>query len=151
MLYNLHNEFDVKQLRCRIEHLINKQQGVVEVIEKRPRSLNQNSYLHVLLSYLAARLGYDMEYVKVEYFKKAVNPEYFIIGEFTDPLTGTQHLNLRSSRNLSSEQLSTCIDRFRYWSQDYAGVYLPSSDEYNHQQDIRAQVDMEIEKAKRFI
>ena len=57
MWFNLKNVFELEKFREKVVELENKG-AMVELKEKRGRSLNQNSYLHLLLSAFALQYGY---------------------------------------------------------------------------------------------
>lgn len=145
MRYDGANELHAAQARARLEKLI-RERKVFDLTEKKPqRSLSQNSYLHVILAYFACQTGNTAEWVKREYFKKLVNPALFI-RERDDPFTG--HVKyLRSSADLTTEEMTLCIDRFRNWSGAQAGIYLPSPDEGR----LISLMELEIERNKEFI
>ena len=133
------------QARMRLEKLI-KDGKVFELTEKKPkRSLPQNAYLHVLLSYFAAETGNTLEWVKKEYYKKLVNPEVFIRTK-EDRFRGLVKY-LRSSADLDSAEMTTTIERFRNWSASEAGIYLPAPDEER----LLQLAQIEIERNKEFI
>lgn len=137
MRYDLSDEQEARNFATRAEAL--KRRGcVVELTEKRGRSNNQNSYLHLILAYLAIQFGYTLDYVKREYYKKHCNPDIFI-RERDDQLLGRIHC-LRSSADLSKEEMSLSIDRFRNWAATEAGVNLPDPD--NEEQKREAQRDV---------
>lgn len=145
MLYDLSNPFDYEKVLAKLKHYREKGK-VVELKTKRlTRTLSQNSYLHILLSYLAAELGCETEWAKREYYKKAVNPDFYIY-ERIDPIVGTTKA-LRSSSDLTSEQMSISIDRLKVWAAREAGVFLP--DATNEAQMLAAQIA--IERAKEYI
>ena len=50
MMYNTKNPLEVQNLRLRIEKLIEKQ-SMVEVVEKKAKTLQQLKYLHTILAY----------------------------------------------------------------------------------------------------
>ncbi len=61
MRYNLANDLDVKEAREYLTKLLAKK-SVVEIVEKHPsRSLSQNKYLYLLLSYCGLHAGMDRE------------------------------------------------------------------------------------------
>lgn len=145
MWYDGGNELQAIQARMRLEKLI-KDGKVFELTEKKPkRSLPQNSYLHVLLSYFAAETGNTLEWVKKEYYKKLVNPEVFIRTK-EDRFRGLVKY-LRSSADLDSAEMTTTIERFRNWSASEAGIYLPAPDEER----LLQLAQIEIERNKEFI
>ena len=47
-----------------------------------------------------------------------------------DDILGDERTYLLSTTKLTQEELSLAIDRFRNWSADKAGIYIPSSEEY---------------------
>lgn len=145
MRYDGSNELHAAQARARLEKLI-RERKVFDLTEKKPqRSLNQNAYLHVLISYFACQTGNTAEWVKREYYKKLVNPSLFI-REREDPFMGKVKY-LRSSADLTTEEMSLSIDRFRSWASESAGIYLPSPDEGR----LITLMEIEIERNKEFI
>lgn len=145
MRYDGSNELHAAQARARLENLIAGKK-VFDITEKKPqRSLSQNSYLHVLLSYFACQIGETMEYVKREYFKKLVNPATFI-REREDKFLGRIKF-LRSSADLDKDEMTLCIDRFRNWSSAKAGIYLASPDEGR----MISLMEIEIERNKEYL
>lgn len=145
MRYDGSNPLHAAQARARLEKLI-RDKKVFDLTEKKPqRSISQNSYLHVLLSYFACQYGETMEYVKREYFKKLVNSATFI-REREDKFLGKIKY-LRSSADLTTEEMSISIDRFRDWASQSAGIYLPNPDEDR----LISLMEIEIERNKEFI
>lgn len=145
MRYDGSNELHAAQARAKLEKLI-RDGKVFDLTEKKnKRSLPQNAYLHVILAYFACQYGETLEYVKMEYFKRLVNPGTFI-RERDDRFLGRIQY-LRSSSDLDRDEMTLCIDRFRNWSSSKAGVYLPSSDEGR----LISLMEMEIERNKNFI
>ena len=85
MLFNLKNVFEQEKFREKVVELENKG-AMVELKEKRGRSLNQNSYLHLLLSAFALQYGYTLDEVKTHFYKLVVNKDIFLregIDKFT--------------------------------------------------------------------
>lgn len=145
MRYDGSNELHAAQARARLENLIEGKK-VFDLTEKKPqRSLSQNAYLHVLLSYFACQIGETAEYVKREYFKKLVNPGTFI-REREDRFFGKIKY-LRSSADLDKDEMTLCVDRFRNWSSAQAGIYLPSPDEGR----MISLMEIEIERNKEYL
>lgn len=145
MRYDGANELHAAQARARLEKLI-RGRKVFDLTEKKPqRSLSQNSYMHVILAYFACQYGETAEYVKREYFKKLVNPATFI-REREDRFLGRIKY-LRSSADLTTDEMTLCIDRFRNWSAESAGIYLPIPDEGR----LISLMEIEIERNKEFI
>lgn len=145
MIYNLSNPLDAQNARTRLELLI-KRGSVVELTEKKPkRSLNQNSYLHLLLGYFASQTGNTLEWVKQQYYKKLCNPDMFI-GEREDRFLGKVKY-VRSSADLRTDELNLTIERFRNWAAVEAGIYLP---EPTNEAEIAA-LAVEVERYKTYL
>ena len=121
MIYNLANELDRRRFAARVERLTSAQ-AVVELTEKAPRSINQNSYLHLILGVVAMETGNTLEDTKRVYFKQLCNPGIFC-QEKTDDL-GNKVDTLRSSADVTKEEMSTAIDRFKMWAASN-GIYIP--------------------------
>lgn len=145
MRYDGANELHAEQAKARLEKLI-RERKVFDLTEKKPqRSLSANAYLHVILSYFACQTGNTMEWVKREYYKKLVNPSLFI-REREDQFLGKVKY-LRSSADLDTGEFSLSVDRFRNWSSENAGIYLPSPDESR----LISLMEMEIERNKSYL
>lgn len=145
MIYNLSSPLDKANFLLRAKKLA--ESGViVDLTEKKPRrSLPQNKYLHVILAYFGAQTGNTLEWVKQQYYKKLVNPDLFI-REKEDKYLGRIKV-LRSSADLDMAEMSLSIDRFRNWSAQEAGVYIPAADEAI----LIQQMEIEIERSKEFL
>lgn len=128
MIYNLKNAFELQKFRDRVVELQNKG-AMVEVKEKKGRSLSQNAYLHLLLSSFSLQFGYSLEETKVHFYKLVVNKDIFL-REGTDRFSGEIYHYLRSTADLDQEEMSDSITRFRSWAREEAGFDFPSSDEY---------------------
>lgn len=145
MRYDGANKLHAEQAKARLEKLI-RERKVFDLTEKKPqRSLSANAYLHVILSYFACQTGNTMEWVKREYYKKLVNPSLFI-REREDQFLGKVKY-LRSSADLDTGEFSLSVDRFRSWSSETAGIYLPSPDESR----LISLMEMEIERNKSYL
>lgn len=126
MLYDLKNPLDRERFKRRCNALF-KKQGIVELSEKVKRSSQSNRYLHLIVGYLAMETGNTLDYAKEIFYKRAANSEIFV-REKDDELMGKVEY-LRSSADLTQEEFSLSIDRFRDWSSQTAGIYLPSPNE----------------------
>ena len=122
MQYDLTSDFQRKAFLSRVDSL--KERGaVVELTEKTFRSKNQNSYLHLLLGVVAMETGNTLEDVKREYFKDLVNPDIFRYYR-TDNRGNTIRV-YRSSADVSKEEMSMAIDRFKRWGAEN-GINMPN-------------------------
>ena len=125
----------------------------IELINKSKRSIKQNDYLHVLIRILAIETGVTEEYSKQVYFKQFANPSLFI-RESEDKVSGMKIQYLRSSADLTIDEMARAINSFRHWSEDN-GYYLPEAsidDEGNmvfaSDEDEKAYHQAELESAR---
>ena len=139
MLYDLSSPLGQSRFQRRVEALL-KRGGRVELRDVAKRSLSQNSYLHLLISYFAMEVGCDAEYVKTEYYKKSANKDLFCQVVY-DTLARRNTCKLRSSADLSVEEMTTSIERFRNWSSQVAGIYLPDASEQEFLSEIQSEID----------
>lgn len=113
MKYNLANQSE-SQRAAEYLTTLQEKQAIVEIKKVSPRrSLNQNAFLHLLLSAFGAHFGYSNVESKTIY-KREVNPDIYIYEK-----NGQKFL--RSSADLTKEEMMKSIDRFREYSseQDY--------------------------------
>lgn len=133
MIFNLNNEKDRADYKEYCNALYQKalEKGlgfIVEVKKKnRPRTLAQNSYLHVCLSYFASEFGYDKEYVKYNIFKQLVNQEIFARQRVNK--RGQLTTYWRSTSDLDTKELTDAIEKFRNYAAMVAGLYIPEPNE----------------------
>ena len=146
MLYDLTNPLHAEQFKAKVNKLY-KARAIVELTEKRAkRSIHQNKYLHLILGYFGVESGNTLEWVKREYFKKLCNKEIFV-KERVDNITNQKVYYLRSSADLTIDEMTTAIERFRNWSAQEAGIYIPSPDE----QDLLIIAEIETERNKNYL
>lgn len=145
MIYDLSKPLDREKFKMRVNHLF-AQGKQVELIEKTKRSLSQNSYLHVLLGVLALDQGETIDYVKENYYKRLVNPDIFVLHKH-DKILGKEVEVLRSSKDLTKEEMSKSIDKLRNWASSELGCYLPSADE----ESLLQQAEMEIQRYRSYL
>lgn len=126
MLYDLKNPLDRERFKRRCNALFQKQ-GIVELSERVKRSSQSNRYLHLIIGYLAMETGNTLEYAKEVFYKRTANKEIFVREKEDEFLGKTEYL--RSSAELTQDEFSLSIDRFRDWSSQTAGIYLPSPNE----------------------
>lgn len=145
MLYDLSNPLQAESFKTRCNFLF-KKGGIVELNDKSNRTKKQNAYLYLLFGYFGVETGNNIETVKNDYFKITVNPDYFVRKKF-DELLKHDRLYLRSTRDLTIEEMSVCIDRFKNWSSQEAGIYLPDAKD---KEKIR-QMELEVERNRNFL
>lgn len=122
MQYDLTSDFQKKALLSRVDNCLERG-AVVEFTEKAFRSKNQNNYLHLLIGVVAMETGNTLAYVKEWYFKRLCNKDLFITSR-TDKYMG-QIEEIRSSADLTKEEMSMAIDRFKRWGHEN-GIYMPN-------------------------
>lgn len=136
MIYDLKKESERADVRY---EYLKKKGAVVELTEKTNRSLNQNNYLYLLFGIFAIEYGARIQFVKDEFFKKIVNPNIFVTRR-NDKILGDV-IELRSSADLSVEEMRTAIDRFKIWSMQEAGIFLPDSFTKEERYEIERLID----------
>ena len=145
MIYDLNNPIHARQCEERFNHLKSKK-AVVELTDKTFRTPQQNRYLHLILGWFALESGLTLKYVKLEYFKKLVNPDTFRLNDKYDEILKRNVEQWDSSRNIPKEKMTTCIERFRNWSSENR-IYLPSADE----EKFLKHIDIEINRNKKWL
>lgn len=143
MIYNLSDELDKQRAITRWNALLNKG-AMIDLTERKRRTLSQNAYLHLLLGVLAMEFGERLEYCKSVIFKRVVNPELFVL-KVNDRFAGQTEI-LRSSRDLTTEEMSRAIDRLKVWASEQ-GIYLPDA---NEDEKLRA-IEMQIARVRVFM
>lgn len=121
MQYDLSSEFQRKAFLSRVDNALEKCR-VVELVEKTFRTRSQNSYLHLIIGVVAMDTGVSLEYCKEWYFKRLCNPDLFVTVK-EDRYAGRIEV-IRSSSELTKEEMSMAIDRFKRWASGN-GIYIP--------------------------
>lgn len=115
-----------------------EKKSIVEVKKVNPnRSLNQNSYLHLIIGAFAAHFGYTLEEAKQIY--KEISADIYRYEK-------KGRIFWRSSAALDKEDMAKTIDRFMNKSAE-AGYPLPLATDQGW---IRA-VENEIERSKHYL
>ena len=115
MKYNLAEPAEAKGAKKYLDLLISRG-NMAEVKKVSPtRSLNQNNYLHLLLAAFGQHFGYTLDEAKLIY--KEINKEIYGYEK-----KGRQFF--RSSADLSTDEMTVTIDRFRERSAE-EGCPLP--------------------------
>ena len=125
MVYDLSSDFQRKSFLAKMDNLMEKG-AVVELTEKAFRSPNQNRYLHLLIGVVAIETGNTLEDAKKWYFKETCNPDLFHV-KHRDKM-GNCIDHIRSTAELTKEEMSTAIDRFKRWGAEN-GIYMPNPDD----------------------
>lgn len=145
MLFDLSNPYDCERAKTRLQSLIDKHSPSVELTERKQRSGPQNRYLHVCIGIVAMETGNTMDYVKRYYFKAHCNADLFVTERYDTRLQQNVR-TLKSSRDLSTEDMTTAIERFRNWAAT-EGWYIPTPEE----EYMIRQAEAEINKRKEYL
>ncbi len=145
MIYDLNNEVQRSRFKRRCNDLYTNK-CTVELTEKKQRTRSQNNYLHLIIGWFASETGNTAEYVKREYFKRHCNRDLFIV-QRDDKLLGSTVEDVKSSRELTKEEMSVAIDRFRNWAAAEGGIELPSPDDGA----FLAAIEVELSQNARFL
>lgn len=140
MIYNPQIEIDIFRAEERLKWLIEKGKRFELKEKRKKRTLDQNSYLHLILGWYAVEYGETREYIKQHTFKRVVNPEIFRT-EHINRKMGEIREDWRSTADLDTGELTTAIDRFRNYSSKEAGIYLPEPKDLVHLNQIEAELD----------
>lgn len=143
MTYNLAQPLDKERFLARAVTLADKG-AAVEMTEKVQRSLNQNAYLHAIIGAVAIECGTTLDYAKENYFKRLANPALFV-RETQDKFLGKVE-TLRSSADLSKEEMTEAIDRFKTWAAEQ-GMYLPAPGD----DDLLHYIEIEMAKMRKYL
>lgn len=143
MVYDLSSDFQRKSFLARMDNLMEKG-AVVELTEKAFRSPNQNRYLHLLIGVVAIETGNTLEDAKKWYFKETCNPDLFHV-QHRDKM-GNCIDHIRSTAELTKEEMSTAIDRFKRWGAEN-GIYMPNPDDAS----LLKAIEIEIGRMKSYL
>lgn len=129
MVYNLDNEYQRIEFSHKVKELWENRK-LVELTQKFPKRTNsQNRYLHLAIGWWALYYGCSRDYAKVRFFKKECNKETFLVVK--ESKQGGKYYDLRSSKDLTTEEMTLCIQRFRDFCA-FQGCYIPSPDEHEY-------------------
>lgn len=137
MQYNLATRLDRERFRTRAAALMERG-AVVEMTEKAYRTGRQNSYLHLIIGVVAMETGNTIEDTKRCYFKELCNADIFRVRK-RDRL-GNEIEMLRSSAEVTKEEMAVAIDRFKTWAA-HSGIYLPEPGDEALLRDIAFEID----------
>lgn len=143
MIYDLSNDFQRKAFLARSNNLLEKG-AVIDVTEKVYKTPNQNRYLHLIIGVVALDSGVTIKYAKEEYFKRLVNEDIFCVRR-EDKYCG-EVTRLRSIKELTREELSMAIDRFKRWGYEQ-GLCIPSPGDT----ELLKQIEIELGRNKAFL
>ena len=143
MLYDLTSEMQRKSFLARVDNLMEKG-AVVELTEKAFRSPNQNRYLHLLIGVVAIETGNTLEDAKKWYFKETCNSDLFHV-QHRDKM-GNYIDHIRSTAELTKEEMSMAIDRFKRWGAEN-GIYMPNPEDIH----LLKEIEVEMGRMKLYL
>ena len=147
MIYNSKIESDNNNAKWYLDYLISngKRYEIKEI--RKSRSLKQNAYLHLILSYFALEVGETTEYIKQEVFKGIVNKDYFVYERINPKNKTKSRKALKSTRELNTKEMTDCIERFKNWAVMKYQIKLPDANE----REFLDYIKNEIEKNKQWL
>lgn len=122
MTFDLTNDLDKQRFKQRCNFLYTRGKVVVLTEKRRPKSPNQNRYIHLIMGWVGFELGYTTEQVKQDIVKRLVCREIFVTRK-----NGFEVC--RSFADLDTTETTTVIDRFRNFASQELGIYLPEPGE----------------------
>lgn len=143
MLYDLSSDFQRKSFMAKVDNLMEKA-SVVEITEKAFRSPNQNKYLHLLIGVVAIATGNTIEDAKRYYFKDICNPGLFHV-QRKDKM-GNPIDHIRSTAELTKEEMSIAIDRFKRWGAEN-NIYMPNPEDLS----LLKEIEIEMGRMKSYL
>lgn len=145
MIKDLRNEFQARDAAEWLAKAI-ENQWIINLSRKLPnRTLKQNNYLHLIISYFASEYGISEEEAKQDVFKKECNPDLFW-REKTNK-KGKVIKYLRSTSSLDTGEMTLAINRFRNRSVSFYEIYLPSPED----NDYLIHCEQEVENNKEYL
>ena len=145
MIYNLSNPYDVERFKGWVDKMIAERRVVEAKRKDENRTIKQNSYLHLIISYFATQYGCGADEAKIDFYKRRCNRDLF--ERYRRNRRGDPVPYLRSSADLTKEEMTLSIDRFRNWSSSVAGIYLPSPEDG----EMMIYMMQEVERNKEFL
>ena len=121
MKLRLSNPIDRQKAQVYLQKLISLEADIELKKVEKARSVSQNSFLHVCLSYFCNESGYTLEEAK-EIFSQLM-PEMLRYER-----NGFEFR--RSTATLSSQEMNILIEKIRSVCSEELGIYVPQSEEY---------------------
>ena len=132
MIYDLSKEIDVQRAQRRFDTLL-EEKTVMEIIKKVVHTRKQRSYMHLIRGWFALETGYTLSETRQIY--RRVNRQTYEYEKNGIPFE-------RETSDLNIEKMSLCIDRWRNYSAEKAGVYLPEANE----EKFLTEIEIELSK-----
>ena len=137
MKFNTSIEGDLKRAKVRFDYLCEKQKIIELKGCRKPRSLNQNSYLHVVITLYAIEFGYTLNEAKTDLKR--------MCGFMTYEKNNSRYL--KETAKMNSTELTQFIDWIRNLASQN-GLYIPDAEEYKTN---KHSIDNDINKFKEYL
>lgn len=122
MIYDLSKESNVIEFKARCVNLIEKKKKVELKQKRKLRTSSQNRYMHVILSYAALQLGYNLAEFKM-ILKTIICPDDF---EYTKKKIKFY----KSTAELDTLQMTLVIEKFRAYMMATFQMYIADPNEH---------------------
>ena len=122
-IFNTNNQIGLDRFNHWVKSVIEKKKRV-KCEDLKLKTLSQNAYLHLCLEWFALNSGYRTEWVKLEIFKKMVNPSLFLVDEVNEK-NGEVYITVRSWSDFTKEEAITAINRFIDYSIMECDIRMP--------------------------
>lgn len=120
---------------------------VVELKERQPsKTVQQNAYLWVTITYVALEEGYPKDYIEQAF--KEVNKDVFL--RERENKMGKKYQYWRHIPDLDKQEMSECIDRWLHHCAMERGLYIPSPQDHAYML-WQTQVERNAELNKEFL
>lgn len=146
MIYNPENQNDIERVLEKIKFFITTKQMFELKAKRVTKTYPQLKYAHLIMGWFAWQYGETIAYIKLEFFKKIANPDIFEY-EYINRKTGEIRIEYKSLADISKEEMTLAINRFRDYSSKEAGIYLPEPNDLV----LMRQVELEIENNKQYL
>lgn len=144
MVYDTSNPLDNANFLLRAKKLAESGK-IVELTEKKPRrSLPQNKFLWLCLSYWGSQTGYTKEEAETIY--KNVNSDIYYTRRV---IAGIDVEYIRHTYELDTAEMTASIEKWRNWAamNDAYPVYIPSPEDYQ----LVQMMEIDVSKNSNFL
>tara|TARA_R100000951_G_scaffold114801_2_gene120885 strand:+ start:861 stop:1283 length:423 start_codon:yes stop_codon:yes gene_type:complete len=132
MIYNFSKDLEYQKAILRIEQLKEKGSKVDITEKRRNRTTDQNSYLHLILSFYGLEVGYTLQEIK-DILKRDICPDIFEYDK-------GGHKFYRSTANLNTLEMAKVIHQLKHHAAVH-GCPLPDAENQEHIDYCRNQLE----------
>ena len=142
MLYDPRKEIDKAQAIQNFNKLIDGSKPFRIEVKQFKRTLNQNDFWHLCIDYAATQMQVTKRYMSDEIFKRYYNKDIFEVVKTMR--SGKQYKDLKSSKELTVEEMAIALTRVINGLREDAEIVLPDPDQRKYQMEC----EIEVEKNK---